>query len=153
MLKKWTTVFALVLFIGALAGCGGQKGDPQAAKSVGDWPTKSIEMVVPFKAGGDTDFNARTYAKYLEKELGQSIVVVNTEGAGGSLAAEKVKNAKADGYKIFFANTGFLLNKVTGISDYRFNEAFDTVGIVANSAGECIAVNVKKLAVEYYKRT
>jgi tripartite-type tricarboxylate transporter receptor subunit TctC len=105
-----------------------------------DWPQKPIEMVVPFKAGGDTDFNARTYAKYLKEELSQTVIVINTQGAGGALAAESVKQAKADGYKIFFANTGFLLNEVTGISDYSFYKAFDVVGIVAKSAGECITV-------------
>ena len=142
MFKKLATFLAIVSLAVVVAGCGGAStgSKPAAKKADVKWPTKPIEMVAPFKAGGDTDFNARAYAKYLEKELGQTIVVVNTAGAGGSLAAEKVRDAKADGYKIFFANTGILLNNVTGISDYKITDAFDPVGIVGSTAGECIVV-------------
>ena len=45
-----------------------------------DWPTKSINMIVPMGAGGDTDFNARTYAKYLEDELAEVIIKGIAEG-------------------------------------------------------------------------
>lgn len=133
MIKKITVLMSVIFLCGlALTGCR------KSAENT--WPKKTIEMVVPFKAGGDTDFNARTYAKYLKEILGQPVIVINTEGAGGALAAESVRQAKADGYKIFFGNTGFLLNEVTGLSSYSFDEVFETIGIVAKSAGECITV-------------
>lgn len=151
-MKKWMSCLSILLMAALVfTGCGsngsngsnsqanGGQQSTTASKST-DWPKKSIQMVVPYAAGGDTDYNAREYAKYLEKKLGQSVAVVNTEGAGGSLAAETVRNNPADGYTIFFANTGFLFNNITGISDYTFDEAFDTIGVVAKSAGECITV-------------
>ena len=67
-----------------------------------DWPTKSINMIVPMGAGGDTDFNARTYAKYLEDVLGETVVVTNITGNGGALGSEEVKNASPDGYTCLF---------------------------------------------------
>ncbi|WP_083273722.1 tripartite tricarboxylate transporter substrate binding protein [Geosporobacter ferrireducens] len=142
MKKRIALTCLLLVFVLFLAACGVSTETPEGGKNQAgsNWPTKTVEIVVPFKAGGDTDFNARTYGKYLEQELGQTVVVINTEGAGGSLAAESVKTSKADGYKIFFGNTGFLLNEITGISDYTFDDAFETVGIVAKSAGEAIVV-------------
>jgi tripartite-type tricarboxylate transporter receptor subunit TctC len=137
--KKMKKKRIVLLSLGLSLLCGLTSiGYGKTTKNV--WPQKTIEMVVPFKAGGDTDFNARTYAKYLKEELGQSVIVINIQGAGGALAAQNVKQARADGYKIFFANTGFLLNEVTGISNYSFDQAFETIGIVAKSAGECITV-------------
>ena len=55
-----------------------------AGSALAAWPEKTIEFVVPYKAGGDTDFHTRTLAKYLEPILGQKIIVTNMEGASGS---------------------------------------------------------------------
>lgn len=153
-MKKWISYLSILLMaVVVLTGCGSngsagassQAGGQQSAQSAAaskstDWPKKAIQMIVPYAAGGDTDYNAREYAKYLAEKLGQSVAVVNTEGAGGSLAAETVRNNPADGYTIFFANTGLLFNNLTGISNYTFDEAFDTIGVVAKSAGECVTV-------------
>jgi len=133
-MKRCILTFAILsIFVTVSVWANGQQENAE-------WPNKTITMVCPYGAGGDTDFNTRTYAKYLEKILGVSIVVVNTQGAGGSLAAESVLSNPNDGYTIFFANTGYLLNNVTGISDFRFDEAFDPIGIVARSAGEAVVV-------------
>ena len=96
-----------------------------------DWPTKSINMIVPMGAGGDTDFNARTYAKYLEDVLGETVVVTNITGNGGALGSEEVKNASPDGYTCLFYHTG--------IADYG-SEAFETVAVVGKSSGEAVVV-------------
>lgn len=82
-----------------LAGCGQVKTDsPAKAK----FPERAVEWVVPFAPGGSTDLIARTLAKGLEKPLGQSVVVVNREGAAGAVGTKEVMGAQPDGYKIGF---------------------------------------------------
>ncbi len=62
------------------------------------WPTKPIKFVVPFAAGGGTDAFARPLGKVLTGQLGQSIVIDNRGGAGGTLGAEVAAKSPADGY-------------------------------------------------------
>jgi tripartite-type tricarboxylate transporter receptor subunit TctC len=91
-----------------------------SAFAAGAYPNKPIQVIVPAGPGGDTDLNARMVGKYLEKELGQPIIVVNVNGAGGSLGTRKVKDADPDGYTILFFHPSMLLNKVLGLVDYSF---------------------------------
>lgn len=64
------------------------------------YPARSIELSVPYGAGGTTDVIARRLATHLEKELGQTIVVVNKPGAQGTLQSGLLARSKADGYSI-----------------------------------------------------
>lgn len=73
------------------------------------WPDRPIEMIVGFAAGGGTDLTARTLATYMEKELGQSVVVVNKPGASGGLGLSYVARAKPDGYTLGMTNMPGLL--------------------------------------------
>lgn len=70
-----------------------------------DYPTKPIQMIVSFSAGGSTDTMARIFAKYVEEELGQRIVVVNRPGAGGELGWVHLANANPDGYTVGLINS------------------------------------------------
>ena len=70
------------------------------------WPTKTINLVVPFAAGGPTDVMARTLSVSLARSLGQSVVVENKVGAGGTIAAAYVAKAVPDGYTIFLHHNG-----------------------------------------------
>lgn len=71
-----------------------------------DYPTKSITLIVPFGAGGITDTLARQMADKLKPILGQSVIVVDRPGQGGSLGPRYVVNAKPDGYTIGFIGSG-----------------------------------------------
>lgn len=64
------------------------------------YPTHSVELVVPFQAGGGTDALARAFGESSRKHLPQSVIVVNKPGASGSIGWADVANAKADGYKL-----------------------------------------------------
>ncbi|MCS6997381.1 MAG: tripartite tricarboxylate transporter substrate binding protein [Casimicrobiaceae bacterium] len=64
------------------------------------YPNKPIKFVVPFPAGSATDVLGRILAEGMSKELGQSIVVENKAGAQGTIGANDVKNAPADGYTL-----------------------------------------------------
>src|SRR5262245_3143527 len=71
-----------------------------AAAAAQDYPSRAINMVIPFPPGGNTDLMARALQPELAKALGQSVVVVNKGGAGGTIGNIEVANAKADGYTI-----------------------------------------------------
>jgi tripartite-type tricarboxylate transporter receptor subunit TctC len=70
------------------------------------YPSKPITLVVPFAAGGPTDVVARTLAAVMTKSLGQSVVVDNKLGAGGTLAAGAVAKAAPDGYTFLIHHNG-----------------------------------------------
>jgi tripartite-type tricarboxylate transporter receptor subunit TctC len=70
------------------------------------WPQRTITLIVPFAAGGPTDVVARTLAASLSKSLGQTVIVENKLGAGGTIAANYVAKAQPDGYTIFIHHNG-----------------------------------------------
>lgn len=72
-----------------------------AAQSV--FPDQPIKLIVPFGPGGSTDLAARLIAEYAGRELGQSIIVENRAGAGGSVGMEYVAKSKPDGYTLGMA--------------------------------------------------
>jgi tripartite-type tricarboxylate transporter receptor subunit TctC len=86
----------LTLLIAALLGA--LAGSLHAA----DWPTRSVTVIVPFGAGGNSDMMARLAAQHLSSKLGQTFVVENRPGAGGALATGQVAAAAPDGYTLLF---------------------------------------------------
>jgi len=78
------------------------------AQSPATYPTKPIRLVVPFTPGGSTDILARAIGLELTKAWGQSVIVENVPGAGGSIGADKVAKAPADGYTLLMGHIGTL---------------------------------------------
>lgn len=74
------------------------------------YPAKPIKFVVPFSAGSATDIVARTVAESMSKSMGQTIVVENKAGAGGTIAAAQVARSEPDGYTILVHSSGHALN-------------------------------------------
>src|SRR5579862_996513 len=64
------------------------------------YPTRPITLVVPFPPGGSTDVTARIIAPRLKTALGQSVIIENVGGAGGSIGVGRVARATPDGYTI-----------------------------------------------------
>jgi tripartite-type tricarboxylate transporter receptor subunit TctC len=91
------------------------------AASAQPYPTKPIRIIVGFAAGGPADVMARLVGQKLSTILGQSIVVENRAGAGGTLGARAVAEADADGYTLLLGNTSTL---VIGPAVYR-NVGYD----------------------------
>ncbi|HEY8049080.1 MAG TPA: tripartite tricarboxylate transporter substrate-binding protein [Ramlibacter sp.] len=70
------------------------------------FPDKPVTIIVPFAAGGPTDRVARDLAEALRKPLGTTVIVDNAAGAGGSIGANKVAKAPADGYTLLLTHIG-----------------------------------------------
>src|SRR5262245_22040576 len=64
------------------------------------WPQKPIKMIIPFPAGGGTDFIGRVAAKHLSDRLGQQVFVENRGGANGAIGLQALAQAEPDGYTI-----------------------------------------------------
>jgi tripartite-type tricarboxylate transporter receptor subunit TctC len=96
-----------------------------AVPALGAYPDKPIRMLVPFGAGGITDFVARAVAEQLGKELGQTVVVDNRPGAGGNIAAEALKNAAPDGYTVMLTTMGLVSVNPHTYTTLRFDPLKD----------------------------
>jgi tripartite-type tricarboxylate transporter receptor subunit TctC len=69
------------------------------------WPDKPIKIVVTFPPGGSSDVLARVMAEQLARKLGQSVVIDNKPGAGGTIGGTSVASSPADGYTLMLSNT------------------------------------------------
>lgn len=76
------------------------------------WPNKQITFVVPFTAGSATDIMARVISEKLGPRLGQTVVVDNRVGAGGTIGTAAVAKAAPDGYTFVIVSTGHVVNPV-----------------------------------------
>jgi len=76
------------------------------------YPERTITLIVPFAAGGSSDVTARIMAETMAVHLGQSIIIENVGGAGGSTGTARLKNAKPDGYTIGLGHIGTLASAV-----------------------------------------
>jgi tripartite-type tricarboxylate transporter receptor subunit TctC len=100
MPKAWTAVCAaLTLSIGTAA--------PAQAQT---YPTRQIELVVPFVAGGTTDTAARLISQRLSDQWGQTVIVSNRPGGGSSIGTHLVAKAPADGHTLLVTTIAFAIN-------------------------------------------
>ena len=74
------------------------------------YPSKPIHFIVPFSPGSATDIVARTVGEAMGKSMGQTVVIENKAGAGGTIAAAQVARAEADGYTVLVHSSGHALN-------------------------------------------
>jgi tripartite-type tricarboxylate transporter receptor subunit TctC len=106
MKRKLSLLLTFLLIVGfILPGCSSDSTTSGQENKGTDYPTRQIELVVPFAAGGGVDLAARTVADYLSKEWGQPIVVTNKPGGGGIIGAQyALKEARPDGYTVLVNN-------------------------------------------------
>lgn len=99
-----------------------------------DYPTSSITLVVPFAAGGPTDTLGRVLAERMSARLGQSVVVQNITGAGGSVGVGHVARAAPDGYTVCLGNwSTHVLNGAIYSLDYDLVKDFKPVALLASA--------------------
>src|SRR5699024_4796231 len=98
-----------------------------------NYPTKAVNVVVPFSPGGATDILARLLAERMNDKLGQPFVVENKPGAGTMIASNYVKSAKPDGYTILLAASSLgIAPSIYAEVDYDPIEDFDPISQVAS---------------------
>lgn len=98
-------VYRLILAVLSILGPCLLASTPAATQG---YPDRPIKIVVPFPPGGPTDVAARLIAQNLSVSFGQSVVVENRAGAGGTLGAKAVASADPDGYTLLFGSTSSL---------------------------------------------
>ena len=74
------------------------------------YPSKAIKFLVPFTPGSGTDIIARTVGEAMSRSMGQTILIENKPGAGGTIAAAQVAKGEADGYTVLVHSSGHALN-------------------------------------------
>lgn len=96
------------------------------------WPNKPIRMIVPYAAGGYTDLTGRIVGRYLERELGQPVVIENRAGAGGIVGSAFVARAPADGYTLCMCSVGAIsIAPVSQAVQYDPRTDFTPISIVS----------------------
>lgn len=104
--------------------------------SAQDYPKRPITMIVPFAAGGTSDVIARTVAEQMGSALGQTVVIENVAGAGGSTALTRAARAEPDGYTIAIGNAGTNAAAYTIYPLLPFKpDAFAPIAMVAKTFG------------------
>ncbi len=84
------------------------------------YPSKPIQLIVPWKAGGGTDALMRIVAHFAGKYLDESMVVVNVPGVGGTMGARQGKDAKPDGYTLIATHESVISSYITGVADFNY---------------------------------
>ncbi len=132
MKKRGLLAMGMAAVMAALTACGSS-----AASDGSDYPKNDIVMVVPVKAGGDTDTNARLLAQYLQPELGVNVAVENVAGSSGTIGMEQVMSSEPDGYTCMFFHAEAMLPKIANLVDYDLEDF--------KIAGTCLDANTTVL--------
>jgi tripartite-type tricarboxylate transporter receptor subunit TctC len=101
-----------------------------------NWPTKPVRVIVTFSPGGSSDIVARLMAVPLQAELGQSVIVDNKPGAGGTIGALEVAHAAPDGYTLLLSNSAPISISPAMQDDPRYDpvKAFTYVSYIGSVA-------------------
>ena len=113
----------------------------QSVPAAAQYPDKPITVIVPFAAGGPTDVVARLVGDHMSRTLGQTLVVENIGGAGGTLGMTRAAQAQPDGYTIAVGNTGTQSAAPALYPNLKYDPAksFAQVGIVNHTPQAIVA--------------
>jgi tripartite-type tricarboxylate transporter receptor subunit TctC len=136
-LKRFMTLAAATAVISA-AG--------MTASRAQDYPTKTVTVVVPFAAGGNTDTFGRLVAEELDKRLGQRFIVENKPGAGGNIGLGDLARSKPDGYTIGMGtvSSNAINQTLYKILPYDREKGFAPISLIA-SLPNVLVVNPDKI--------
>jgi len=111
-------ILMAVIIAASVAGCAGKPAS---------YPSKPIDIIVPWPAGGGSDLATRLYSTFLEKELGTTINVSCVPGGTGAVGASQVAGARADGYTLVMTALDFITVDVLEIAGYSIDD-FEALG-------------------------
>lgn len=119
---------------------------PLQAGAQTQWPNKPIKLVVPFAPGGSNDIIGRVLATKLGARWGQSVVVENKGGSGGTIGTDFVAKSVPDGYTLLFASTSITTNAASGKKlPYDLIQDLEPIGMVATSPFAVVVSNALKV--------
>src|ERR1700750_1045200 len=121
MMKKLVVVFIFALCTG-ITGAQAQT-----------YPSRPITLIVPFPPGGSTDAAARIMAERMRIPLGQSVVIENVGGAGGSLGVGRVARAAPDGYTFDIGQWDTHVGSIIYKLDYDLEKDFDPIALISTN--------------------
>ena len=106
-----------------------------------DYPSRPITMIVPYPAGGPSDVVARIVADGMSKRLGQSIVIENVGGAGGTLGTARAAAAAPDGYTLLGASMGSHVAAPAFYPNLRYDSTrdFQPIGLTSHAPAAIVA--------------
>jgi tripartite-type tricarboxylate transporter receptor subunit TctC len=106
-----------------------------------NYPSRSVTVVVPFPAGGPSDVVARIVTEHMGKTLGQTLVIENVGGAGGTIGSGRVASAQPDGYTLLAGSMGSHVSApvLTPNVKYDSERDFTPVGFTANAPAVIVA--------------
>jgi tripartite-type tricarboxylate transporter receptor subunit TctC len=107
--------------------------DGFAVAQTQSYPVKAIRLVVPLAPGGGNDMLARYVGKYLTESLGQSVVIENRPGGGGSAGGEYVARSAPDGYTLVVAGSGLIVATLTH-KQLNFQRDFTPIAMIGEYA-------------------
>jgi tripartite-type tricarboxylate transporter receptor subunit TctC len=105
------------------------------------YPSRPITLVVPFPPGGSTDAAARIMAERMRTTLGQSIVIENVGGAGGSIGVGRVARAAPDGYTFDIGQWDTHVGSIIYKLDYDLEKDFEPIALISNNPQLMVAKN------------
>src|SRR3979490_1541545 len=107
-----------------------------------NYPTRPLSIVVPFSAGGPTDTIGRIMAERMTRSLGQTVVVENTTGAGGSIAVGRVARGAPDGYLLGIGHIGtHVINGAMYPLQYDLLKDLEPISLVASNPQIIVSKN------------
>jgi tripartite-type tricarboxylate transporter receptor subunit TctC len=120
---------------------------PIGTASAQDWPTRPVNLVVPYAAGGPVDTIGRILAARLSELLGQQVIVENAGGAGGMTGAARVAKAAPDGYTVMLSGSAVLAINQTLYKRPLYNAVTDFEHVVLFSDSARVLITRKDLPV------
>lgn len=164
--KRLLAALLTLCLVFSLTACGGKKEETppetdqpatsEPVDSVTDstvtWPDgETINVIVPYGAGGDTDFNARLIFEKVQEKLGGNFIVQNITGNSGAVGAQTALEADPDGKTFLVYHTALLINEATGLTPFGYQD-FDMVCIAANKDNGCFFMRAdNKYGIKDYK--
>ena len=155
MKKCIVTVLLAMMMIALVAGCNqttptptedvpptGTSSDPIDQQPTVDWPNKTVQVIVPFGAGGDTDLHCRTICDVLSRDLNQPFACTNITGNAGITGARQAKDSAEDGYTVLFHQSSFMVGSAIGLADFDYSD-LDTASIICRDDSSVLFVNKK----------
>lgn len=156
-MKKFLLLLLSLTLVVSLVACGANDAEEGNADGEAvDFPSKPIDVIIAYKAGGGTDIGARLLFPVAEEKLGQSLVVKNVPGADGELGYTQLAKAEPDGYTIGFINLPTIVSLIAErdtefeLDDYEpiLNHVYDAGVLIVQESSE---IQTLEEFVEYAK--